>query len=130
VKFWAYIFIPQKLNKNKKYPLLVLPHGGVHADFTTYHTHIIREMMAQGYIVVAPEYRGSTEYGQDFFEQIDYGGREVEDNKAARDWMIENCKFVDSTRIGAIDGVMEDSLRCSIFSNIRMIIKLLLPVYL
>jgi dipeptidyl aminopeptidase/acylaminoacyl peptidase len=102
VKFWAYIFIPQKLNKNKKYPLLVLPHGGVHADFTTYHTHIIREMMAQGYIVVAPEYRGSTGYGQDFFEQIDYGGREVEDNKAARDWMIENCKFVDSTRIGAI----------------------------
>jgi dipeptidyl aminopeptidase/acylaminoacyl peptidase len=102
VKFWAYIFIPQKLDKNKKYPLLVLPHGGLHADFTTYHTHIIREMMAQGYIVVAPEYRGSTGYGKDFFERIDYGGREVEDNKAARDWMIENCRYVDSTRIGAV----------------------------
>jgi dipeptidyl aminopeptidase/acylaminoacyl peptidase len=102
VKFWAYVFIPQKLDRNKKYPMLVLPHGGVHGDFTTYHTHIIREMMAQGYIVVAPEYRGSTGYGKDFYERIDYGGREVEDNHAARDWMVENCRFVDSTRIGAI----------------------------
>jgi len=102
VKFWAYVFIPQKLNRTKKYPLLVLPHGGVHGDFTTYHTHIIREMMAQGYIVVAPEYRGSTGYGRDFYERIDYGGREVDDNHAARDWMVENCRLVDSTRIGAI----------------------------
>lgn len=66
VKFWSYIFIPQKLDRSKKYPLLVLPHGGVHADFTTYYTHIIRELMAQGYIVVAPEYRGSTGYGKKF----------------------------------------------------------------
>ncbi len=102
VKFWAYIFIPQKLNRSKKYPLLVLPHGGVHADFTTYHTHIIRELMAQGYIVVAPEYRGSTGYGKQFYERIDYGGREVEDNHAARDWMIENYRIVDKDRIGAI----------------------------
>ena len=102
VKFWAYIFIPQTLNRNKKYPLLILPHGGVHADFTTYHTHIIREMMAQGYIVAAPEYRGSTGYGKGFYERIDYGGREVEDNHATRNWMVENCKLVDSNRIGAV----------------------------
>jgi dipeptidyl aminopeptidase/acylaminoacyl peptidase len=102
VKFWAYIFIPQKLDRNKKYPLLILPHGGVHGDFTTYHTHIIREMMAQGYIVAAPEYRGSTGYGRDFYERIDYGGHEVDDNYATRNWMVENCRLVDSTRIGAI----------------------------
>jgi dipeptidyl aminopeptidase/acylaminoacyl peptidase len=102
VKFWAYVFIPQKLDRNKKYPLLILPHGGVHADFTTYHTHIIRELMAQGYIVAAPEYRGSTGYGKDFYERIDYGGREVEDNHATRNWMVENCSLVDSNRIGAI----------------------------
>jgi dipeptidyl aminopeptidase/acylaminoacyl peptidase len=102
VKFWAYVFIPQTLDRNKKYPLLVLPHGGVHGDFTTYHTHIIREMIAQGYIIVAPEYRGSTGYGKAFYERIDYGGREVEDNHAARDWMVENYRCVDSTRIGAI----------------------------
>jgi len=102
VKFWAYVFIPNKLDRNKKYPLLVLPHGGVHADFTTYYAHIIREMMAQGYLVIAPEYRGSTGYGKTFYERIDYGGREVDDNHAARDWMIENYDFIDSSRIGAI----------------------------
>ncbi|MCX6169287.1 MAG: prolyl oligopeptidase family serine peptidase [Ignavibacteriales bacterium] len=100
LKFWAYVFIPTKIDRSKKYPLIVLPHGGVHADFTTYHTHIIREMMAQGYIVVAPEYRGSTGYGQSFYEKIDYGGLEVDDNNAARAWMIENYDIVDKNRVG------------------------------
>ncbi|MCP4176668.1 MAG: S9 family peptidase, partial [bacterium] len=54
VKFWSYIFIPKSVDKSKKYPLVVLPHGGVHGDFTTYYCHIIRELMAQEYIVVAP----------------------------------------------------------------------------
>jgi len=102
VKFWSYVFIPQKLDRSKKYPLLVLPHGGVHADFTTYHTHIIRELIAQGYIVVAPEYRGSTGYGRAFYEQIDYGGLEVEDNHVARDHMVENYDIVDADRVGLI----------------------------
>jgi len=54
VKFYTYVFIPRDVDRSKKYPLLVLPHGGSHADFDTYHTHIIREMVAQGYVVVAP----------------------------------------------------------------------------
>jgi dipeptidyl aminopeptidase/acylaminoacyl peptidase len=102
VKFWSYIFIPKNADLTKKYPLLVLPHGGVHADFTTYHTHIIREMMAQGYIVVAPEYRGSTGYGKGFYEQIDYGGLENDDCDASRQYMIENYDFVDKDRVGII----------------------------
>jgi dipeptidyl aminopeptidase/acylaminoacyl peptidase len=80
----------------------VLPHGGVHADFTTYHTHIIREMIAQGYIVVAPEYRGSTGYGKSFYERIDYGGLENDDVYASRNYMIENYDFVDGNRVGII----------------------------
>jgi dipeptidyl aminopeptidase/acylaminoacyl peptidase len=102
VKFWAYIFIPQKLDRNKKYPLLVLPHGGVHANFTTYHTHIVRELMSQGYIVVAPEYRGSTGYGKSFYEKIDYGGLEIDDNHASRDYIVENYDIVDKNRVGII----------------------------
>ena len=62
IKFYSYVFIPKDIDRSKKYPLLVFPHGGVHGDFTTYHTHIIRELMAQHYIVIAPEYRGSTGY--------------------------------------------------------------------
>lgn len=109
VKFWAYIFIPTKIDRSngnpslrEKYPLIVLPHGGVHANFTTYHTHIIRELMAQGYIVVAPEYRGSTGYGKSFYEKIDYGGLEIEDNNASREWMIENYEIVDKDRVGIV----------------------------
>lgn len=102
VKFWSYVFIPKSIDPDKKYPLIVLPHGGVHADFTTYYTHIIRELMAQEYIVVAAEYRGSTGYGRSHYEKIDYGGLEKEDVYASRNYMIENYSFVDKKRIGII----------------------------
>jgi len=52
--------------------------------------------------VVAPEYRGSTGYGQGFYEKIDYGGLEVEDNHAARDYMVEAYDFVDAGRVGLV----------------------------
>lgn len=102
VKFWNYVFIPLNVDESKKYPLILLPHGGVHANFTTYHTHIIRELVSQGYIVAAPEYRGSTGYGRDFYEKIDYGGLEVEDVFYTRNYMIENYDIVDPGRIGII----------------------------
>ena len=65
-KMWAYVLVPRDLDRSRKHPLLVFPHGGVHADFTTYYTHIVRELMDEGYVVVAPEYRGSTGYGKEF----------------------------------------------------------------
>lgn len=102
VKFWSYTFIPKDIDPSKKYPLIVLPHGGVHADFTTYYTHIIRELMAQQYIVVAAEYRGSTGYGKGHYEKIDYGGLEVEDVNASRQFMIDNYDIVDKNRVGII----------------------------
>jgi dipeptidyl aminopeptidase/acylaminoacyl peptidase len=118
VKFWSYIFIPKNIDMTKKYPLLVLPHGGVHGDFTTYHIHMIREMMAQGYIVVAPEYRGSTGYGKGFYEQIDYGGLENDDCDASRKYMIENYDFVDKDRVGIIGWSHGGMIALmSIFSN-------------
>ncbi len=102
LKFWSYVFIPLNIDVEKKYPLIVLPHGGVHGNFSTYHTHIVRELMAQGYIVVAPEYRGSNGYGKSFWKTIDYGGREVDDVTASRDYMVENYPFVDASRVGII----------------------------
>jgi len=101
VKFYTYLFTPRGFG-DQKLPLLVLPHGGVHADFTTYYAHIVRELLAQGYIVVAPEYRGSTGYGKWFYELIDYGGREVEDALAARDWVVTNHPRVDAKRVGML----------------------------
>lgn len=102
VKFWSYVFIPKTLDPSKKYPLIVFPHGGVHSDFSTYYTHIVRELMAQQYIVIAAEYRGSTGYGKSHYEKIDYGGLEVEDADASRQYMIDNCEMVDKNRVGII----------------------------
>lgn len=102
LKFWAYVFIPKGIDFNKKYPLIVFPHGGVHSNFTTYYTHIIKELMAQQYIVVAAEYRGSTGYGKTIYERIDYGGLEVEDVNVSRQYMIDNYSFVDEDRVGII----------------------------
>jgi dipeptidyl aminopeptidase/acylaminoacyl peptidase len=102
VKFWTYIFIPKNADPSKKYPLLVFPHGGVHANFDTYYTHIIREMVSQGYIVAAAEYRGSTGYGSSMYDNIDYGGLEVQDVDASRQYMIDNYSIVDSDRVGIV----------------------------
>jgi dipeptidyl aminopeptidase/acylaminoacyl peptidase len=102
VKFWTYVFIPKDADPSKKYPLLVFPHGGVHANFDTYYTHIIREMISQGYIVAAAEYRGSTGYGAAMYNSIDYGGLEVQDVDASRQYMIDNYSIVDKERVGII----------------------------
>ncbi len=100
VKFWTYVFIPGNLDVDKKYPLIVLPHGGVHSDFTTYYAHMVRELISQGYVIVAPEYRGSTGYGKSHYEKIDYGGLETEDVFYSRNYMLENYSFIDKNRVG------------------------------
>ena len=99
----AYTFIPKKMDRTKKQPLLVLAHQGIHGNVSSVElAHIIREMMEQGYAVIAPDYRGSTGYGQGFYNQIDYGGREVDDVLAAKAWMLEKYSFLDPKRVGAI----------------------------
>jgi dipeptidyl aminopeptidase/acylaminoacyl peptidase len=99
-RFWSYVFIPKDIDPSKKYPLIVFPHGGVHANFDTYYTHIIRELIAQQYIIVAADYRGSTGYGRGYQEAIDYGGLEVNDVEASREYMVDNYSFVDKDRVG------------------------------
>src|ERR1700679_337623 len=99
----AYTFIPKKMDRTKKQPLLVLAHQGIHGNVSSVElAHIIREMMEQGYAVIAPDYRGSTGYGQGFSNQIDYGGREVDDVLAGKAWMLEKYPFLDPKRVGAI----------------------------
>ena len=101
-RIYQYIFVPKALDKSRRHPAIVLPHGGVHGDFGTYHVHLIRELLDRGYVVLAPEYRGSTGYGKDMYEAIDYGGLEVDDVVACRDWAVEQMPFVNPARIGIV----------------------------
>src|SRR3954465_2329241 len=100
--FRSYIFIPKGIDIGKKYPLMVYSHGGVHGDLDTFSSHIIRELIAQGYVVVCPDYRGSTGYGRDFYEAIDYGDKEVVDANKSRDYVVENYSFIDKDRVGVM----------------------------
>lgn len=102
IKFYTYTFVPRERMPGETMPMVVLPHGGVHADFTTYYAHIVRELVSQGYMVVAPEYRGSTGYGRTFWELIDYGGREVDDVHAATTWAVEMFAGIDPKRVGLV----------------------------
>jgi dipeptidyl aminopeptidase/acylaminoacyl peptidase len=96
------VFTPRDVEEGRRLPLLMFPHGGVHGDFDTYYTHIVRELIEQDYVVVAPEYRGSTGYGKGTYEAIDYGGLEVDDVVAARDWAVDMLDAVDDDHVGIL----------------------------
>lgn len=100
--FYSYVFIPKKTKQNKKYPLITLVHGGIHGSFSWVFGHFVRELLSQGYIIVAPDYRGSIGYGKNFYNSIDYGGLENEDVLAATQYMIENYSIVDPERVGLL----------------------------
>jgi len=102
IRIYCYTFIPKTLDRSKKHPAIMLIHGGVHGDFGTYHVHLVREMLAKGYVVVAPEYRGSTGYGRAMYELIDYGGLENDDVVTCRNWAVEQMPFLDPKRIGLV----------------------------
>jgi dipeptidyl aminopeptidase/acylaminoacyl peptidase len=98
----AYTFFPRRRPVEGRLPLIVLVHGGVHGRLDTSYVHTLRELLGQGYAVVAPEYRGSSGYGKEFWQLIDYGGREVEDVFAAREWVLDGHDDLDPDRVGIV----------------------------
>jgi dipeptidyl aminopeptidase/acylaminoacyl peptidase len=98
----AYTFIPKNLDRSHPQPLIVFAHQGVHANSDTRDAHVFREFLQQGYSIISPDYRGSTGYGRQFYEQIDYGGREVDDVYLAGQWMLETYPFLDPKRVGIV----------------------------
>jgi dipeptidyl aminopeptidase/acylaminoacyl peptidase len=98
----AYTFLPKKDLSGPKLPLLVLVHGGVHGRVGSNSVNVLRELLQQGYAVIAPDYRGSSGYGRRFWELIDYGGLEVEDVSAGRQWMLDRHTHLDPGRVGIL----------------------------
>jgi dipeptidyl aminopeptidase/acylaminoacyl peptidase len=103
---YAYSFIPKNMDPKHRAPMIVLIHGGVHSNHMTggpaNAATIVRELIQQGYVVVAPEYRGSTGYGSAYAKATDYGGKENDDVLGAGKWMIERYPFIDSARVGLV----------------------------
>src|SRR5262249_1329642 len=98
----ARTFLPRELDRRLEHPLIVLVHGGIHANLSSDWANVVRELIAQGYAVIAPEYRGSTGYGRALYDQIDYGGLETEDTHAARGLALDLHRFLDPRRVGIV----------------------------
>ncbi|MFC1529256.1 alpha/beta hydrolase family protein [Gemmatimonadota bacterium] len=100
----VYIFQPLELRGDAGHAALIWVHGGVHGDLDPEHyAPFIREaVIDRGYVVIAPEYRGSTGYGQEHYDAIDYGGWEVDDVLTAVDYIKAKLPHVDPERLGMI----------------------------
>jgi dipeptidyl aminopeptidase/acylaminoacyl peptidase len=97
----AYVFQPLQKRGPKGHAALVWVHGGVHGDQTADMFPFIKEAIDRGYVVVAPDYRGSTGYGESYYQAIDYGGYEVDDVMSAVDY-LKTLPYVDQDRLGII----------------------------
>lgn len=99
------VTLPPGFDENKKYPLLVLMHGGpasMWRDEITYRWNY--HLLAQpGYVVLLTNYTGSTGFGEKFAQQIKldpFIGPSAEINEAA-DEAIRQFKFIDGARQAA-----------------------------
>jgi len=98
----AWVFQPLKIRGSKQHPALVWTHENIRGHLYEHYIPYLREATAKGYIVIAPEYRGSIGYGKAFYDAIDYGGNEVDDVVTAVDVLKTKYPAVDPGRIGII----------------------------
>jgi dipeptidyl aminopeptidase/acylaminoacyl peptidase len=95
----AYLFQPLQKRGPKGHAALVWVHGGVHGNWGITMFPFVKEAVARGYVVICPEYRGSTGYGEAFHNAIDYGGYEVDDVLSAVAY-LKTLPYVDPDRLG------------------------------
>lgn len=90
---------PPFFDPNKKYPMMFLIHGGPQGAWEdNFHYRWNLQMFAgAGYVVVAPNPRGSTGYGQKFTDEIsgDWGGKVYVDLMNTYDYALKNFSFID-----------------------------------
>ena len=103
-KVFGWIVKPANFNPRKKYPLVVLIHGGPQGAWLDNWGYRWNPQMyaGDGYVAFLPNPRGSTGYGQKFVADIsgDWGGKVFTDisNGVA---MVANLPYIDKNRIGA-----------------------------
>jgi dipeptidyl aminopeptidase/acylaminoacyl peptidase len=97
----AYLFAPLQPRGARAHAAMVWVHGGVHGNWAETYLPFVKEAVQRGYVVIAPEYRGSTGYGAAHYNAIDYGGKEVDDVLAAYDH-LRTLPYVDPERVGVM----------------------------
>jgi dipeptidyl aminopeptidase/acylaminoacyl peptidase len=104
-KIESFVQLPPEFDKTKKYPLILNIHGGPHAAYGWVFDHEMQWMAAKGYVVVYPNPRGSTTYGQQFANVIqhNYPGDDFHDLMDCVDAVVK-LGSVDSSKLGVTGG--------------------------
>lgn len=95
----AYLFQPLQKRGPRGHAAMVWVHGGVHGNWGITMFPFVAEAIERGYVIIAPEYRGSIGYGEAHHQAIDYGGYEVDDVISAVDY-LRTLPYVDPERVG------------------------------
>ncbi len=101
----AFVYVPYNLPRNGEHPAIIYVHGGPTAQTMNTFNRFVQYMTNQGYIVIAPNYRGSTGYGKEFQQAnlFDMGGADLQDVLAAADW-IKQTGYVDPKKLILMGG--------------------------
>lgn len=101
----ALLFIPKGFKKDGSNPAVVWPHGGPEWQEKILFNKYFQIMANRGYVVIAPNFRGSTGYGKTFQGKIykDWGGAEFKDVLGAYDYLLDTG-YVDRNKIAVVGG--------------------------
>ncbi len=96
---------PPEFDAAQKYPLILNIHGGPHAAYGWIFDHEFQWMAAKGYVVLYVNPRGSTSYGQEFGNiiQYHYPGDDYRDLMAGVDEVVKRG-YIDPKKLGVTGG--------------------------
>ena len=101
----TWVIYPSNFDPAKKYPSIVVCLGGPQGTLNQNWSYRwnYRLMASQGYIVILPNRRGTTAFGQEWCDQIsgDYAGQNIQDYLSAADHMKKE-PFVDGSKMAAV----------------------------
>jgi dipeptidyl aminopeptidase/acylaminoacyl peptidase len=101
----AFLYVPHNMQRNGQNAAIVYIHGGPTSQTVNSFNRFIQHIVNQGYMVIAPNYRGSTGYGKDFRQAnlFDMGGGDLQDVLAAADF-LKQTGYPDPKKLIAMGG--------------------------
>jgi dipeptidyl aminopeptidase/acylaminoacyl peptidase len=98
----ATVWMPPNLKRDGSHPAVVDIHGGPPGQSRARFRRLLQTLASNGYVVISPNYRGSTGYDRAFFRAnvMDLGGGDLADVNATAEW-IARSGYVDARRIAA-----------------------------